>query len=70
MLLASVGYNSGYEVFSLLECNAVYSVETQLAFWGIMSSPSSGLKNKPSKKLFATCFHSGFSLGLFFDPGD
>jgi hypothetical protein len=34
-----------------------------------MSLPSSGSKNKPSKKQ-ATSFHAYFSLGLFFDPED
>jgi RsiW-degrading membrane proteinase PrsW (M82 family) len=32
-----------------------------------MSPPSSGSKNKPSKILLATCVHTGFLLGLFFD---
>jgi hypothetical protein len=37
-----------------------------------MSLPTSGLKNKPSKKpdLLTTCFHAGFLLGLFIDPED
>jgi hypothetical protein len=42
-------------------------------FWRNMPSPYSGSKNKPSKelaRLFATCFHAGFLLNLFFDPED
>jgi hypothetical protein len=36
-----------------------------------MSPPSSGPKNKPSKKrAFVTCFHAGFLLSLFFGPED
>jgi hypothetical protein len=57
--------------------NAVQSVESQPMFWRIISPPSSGSKNKPSKKpvwkqvvLLATSFHAGFLLGLFFDPED
>jgi hypothetical protein len=37
-----------------------------------MSLPSSELKNKPKRNhresLFATCFHSGFLFGVFFNP--
>jgi hypothetical protein len=31
-----------------------------------ISALSSGFKNNP----FATCFHAGFLLGVFFDPED
>jgi hypothetical protein len=41
----------------------------------LLPSSSSGSKNKPSKKqarkqVAATYFHTGFLLGLFFDPED
>jgi hypothetical protein len=49
------------------------SVESQPTFRRNISLPSSGLKNKASKKptgvLFATWYHAGFFLGLF-DPED
>jgi hypothetical protein len=57
--------------------NTVLSAESQPMYQRNMSLPSSGSKNKPSKKLawrqvalFTTCFHAGFLLGLFFDPVD
>jgi hypothetical protein len=44
------GKGCEYEEFYLLGCNTMQSIESQLMFWRNMSSPSSGLKNKPSKK--------------------
>jgi hypothetical protein len=44
--------------------------ESQQTFQRNISRPSSGLKNKPSQALLATCFHVFFLLGLFFDPED
>jgi hypothetical protein len=38
------------EEFYLLGYNAVYSVESQLMFRRNIAPPSSGSKNKPSKK--------------------
>jgi hypothetical protein len=63
--------SGGYEVCYFLGYNAVQSVERQPMFRRKISPPSSGSK-KPSKKpaLFATYFHAGFLLGLFFDPED
>jgi hypothetical protein len=39
------------ENYYLLGYNAVWSIVSQLKFWRNISSPSSGSKNKPSKKL-------------------
>jgi hypothetical protein len=70
------------EEYCLLGYNAVQSVESHPTFRRNISPPSSGSKNKLSKKpawkqaastarvLLATSFHAGFLLGLFFDPED
>jgi hypothetical protein len=43
-------HSGGYEEYYLLGYNAVSSVESQLTFRRKISPPSSGSKNKPSKK--------------------
>jgi hypothetical protein len=43
----------------------VYYIESQLTFQRNISPPSSGSKNKLSRAKLATCFHTGFLLGLF-----
>jgi hypothetical protein len=55
----------------LLGYNVVWSVESHSSFRRNISSPSSGSKNKTSKKrAWATCFHVGFLLRLPFYPED
>jgi hypothetical protein len=42
-------HGGGYEMY-LLGYNTLQSVESQAMFWRKISLPSSGSKNKPSKK--------------------
>jgi hypothetical protein len=51
-----------------LECDAIYSSESELVFWGNVSPPSLGLKIKVSSD--CSVLYAGFLLGLFFDPED
>jgi hypothetical protein len=46
----------------------VQSVESQPTFCRNISLPSSGPKNKPSKKPACLLLHVDFLLGVFFDP--
>jgi hypothetical protein len=43
-------YHVGFKVLTAVEYNAMYSIESQSAFWRNTSPKSSGLKNKLSKK--------------------
>jgi hypothetical protein len=52
-----------FDEFYLLGYNAVQSVESQPTF-------RSRLHLQGRRALFATCFHAGFLLGLFFDVED
>jgi hypothetical protein len=59
----------------LEEFYLLWSAERQPTFRRNISPPSSGPKNKPSKKpdiraLLANLFHAGFLLGLFLCPED
>jgi hypothetical protein len=54
--------------FCLLGCSAVYLFESQPTFRRYMPPPSSGSKNKSSKK--SSMLHAGFLRGLFFDSED
>jgi hypothetical protein len=69
-----VGNRKTQRLISTPMYNPVCSVESQPTFQRNISPPSSGSKSKPSKKpawkWMATCFHTGFLLGLFFNHED
>jgi hypothetical protein len=57
-----------------LELSIVYSTQEDITLRRTISPPSSGSKNKLSKKpaelLLVISVHPSFLLGLFFDPED
>jgi hypothetical protein len=61
-----------FEGLYLLGYNAVLSVESKPTFRRLISPPSSGQNNNPSKKPTSACYllYAGFLLGIFFDPED
>jgi hypothetical protein len=65
-------HSGGYEESCLLGYSGVQSIESQLTFRSNMLRPSSGPKNKPSKKLAWSMLKRspGVLFGLFFDAED